>query len=54
MDPLVDEYNSKTSTSGKEMAALKLAEDKTKAFVWKFFTAVSLLLAAEATLKLLK
>jgi|JI6StandDraft_1071083.scaffolds.fasta_scaffold54644_3 hypothetical protein len=44
MNPLVDEYNSKTSTKGTEMTALKIAEEKTKTFVWKFTAGVSLLL----------
>ena len=44
MNPLVDEYNSKTSTKGTEMTALKIAEEKTKTLACKFTAGGSLLL----------
>ena len=37
MDPLVDEYNSKSATKGTELAALQIAEQKAQAFTRKMF-----------------
>lgn len=52
MDPLVDEYNKEGSTKGTELAALRIAEEKTFAFTRKLFTVTAVFMAVDIIQKI--
>lgn len=48
MNPLVDEYNSKTGNRGTELNALKVAEGETQSFAFKCFVVTGVVFAIES------